>query len=114
MISPKKIPANVAVATVGMVAVGGNGVQNGGGGIKSMPPPHLGPTIKEDMTDDELGIIIESLTTRIENSMSTLVSGLFLFISFSLSHCLFPRLLNQDSMRSSAQNKKAELTFRCL
>lgn len=38
------------------------------------PPLHLGPTIKDDMTDEELSIIVESLTTRIENSFSTMVS----------------------------------------
>ena len=39
-----------------------------------VPPPYLGPSIRGDMTDDELSIIIDSLTTRIENTMSTLVS----------------------------------------
>lgn len=39
------------------------------------PPAYLGPAIREEMTDDELTIIIESLTTRIENTMSTLVSS---------------------------------------
>lgn len=38
-----------------------------------VPPVYLGPAIREDMTDEELAIIIESLTTRIENTMSTLV-----------------------------------------
>lgn len=38
-------------------------------------PIHLGPAIRDDMTDEELGIIIESLTTRIENCLSTLVSN---------------------------------------
>jgi adenylate cyclase len=37
------------------------------------PPSYLGPCIREDMTDEELTIIIESLTTRAENTMSTLV-----------------------------------------
>lgn len=43
----------------------------------SVPPPmmHLGPHIRDDMTDEELCVVIESLVTRIENSMSTLVSG---------------------------------------
>lgn len=35
----------------------------------------FGPTVSAEMTDDELIAIIESLTTRIENAMSTLVSG---------------------------------------
>ncbi|WVF67290.1 hypothetical protein IAT40_002041 [Kwoniella sp. CBS 6097] len=41
---------------------------------KSMPPPHvhLGPVIKEDASDEELLIIIESLTGRVENALSTL------------------------------------------
>jgi len=38
------------------------------------PPTYLGPSIRDDMTDDELAHIIESLTTRAENVMSTLVS----------------------------------------
>ncbi|WWC64833.1 uncharacterized protein I303_107447 [Kwoniella dejecticola CBS 10117] len=33
---------------------------------------HLGPTIRDDMNDEELLIIIESLTTRCENAFSTL------------------------------------------
>lgn len=37
------------------------------------PPSYLGPCIREDMTDEELTLIIESLTTRAENTMSTLV-----------------------------------------
>jgi adenylate cyclase len=37
------------------------------------PPSYLGPCIREDMTDEELTIIIESLTTRAENTVSTLV-----------------------------------------
>jgi adenylate cyclase len=37
------------------------------------PPSFLGPCIREDMTDEELTLIIESLTTRAENTMSTLV-----------------------------------------
>ncbi|OCF34239.1 adenylate cyclase [Kwoniella heveanensis BCC8398] len=41
---------------------------------KGTPPPHvhLGPVIKEDMSDEELLIIIESLTGRVENALSTL------------------------------------------
>jgi hypothetical protein len=34
----------------------------------------FGPTVSAEMTDEELTAIIESLTTRIENAMSTLVS----------------------------------------
>jgi adenylate cyclase len=41
---------------------------------KAVPVVHLGPQIKDDMTDEELAVIIESLTTRVENCMSTLVS----------------------------------------
>ena len=44
-------------------------------GIKSVPPSYLGPAIGEHMTDEELIGIIESLTTRIENTLSTLVSA---------------------------------------
>lgn len=40
---------------------------------KRLPPPHLGPGIDDDMTDEDLLVVIDSLTTRIENSMSTLV-----------------------------------------
>ncbi|KAL7424524.1 cysteinyl-tRNA synthetase [Cryptotrichosporon argae] len=36
------------------------------------PAPHLGPHVRDDMTDDELAEIIASLTTRIENVLSTL------------------------------------------
>nr|XP_031860394.1 uncharacterized protein CI109_004284 [Kwoniella shandongensis]KAA5527466.1 hypothetical protein CI109_004284 [Kwoniella shandongensis] len=36
------------------------------------PPIHLGPTIRQDMSDEELTVIIESLTGRVENAMSTL------------------------------------------
>lgn len=43
-------------------------------GVRLPPPVYLGPNIKDDMTDDELSLIIESLTTRLENTMSTLVS----------------------------------------
>lgn len=35
---------------------------------------HLGPVIREDMTDEELVLVIESLVTRLENSMSSIVS----------------------------------------
>lgn len=38
------------------------------------PASYLGPTIREDMNDEELWTIIESLVGRIENAMSTLVS----------------------------------------
>jgi hypothetical protein len=43
--------------------------------LKFSPPAHLGPQIRDDMTDEELAVIIESLTTRIENCLSTLVSA---------------------------------------
>lgn len=41
--------------------------------IRLPPPAYLGPAIREDMQDDELAGIIESLTTRIENCLSTMV-----------------------------------------
>ena len=41
--------------------------------IKPQPPSHLGPSIKDEMSDDDLAGIIESLTTRIENCLSTMV-----------------------------------------
>jgi adenylate cyclase len=37
------------------------------------PPSFLGPCIRDDMTDEELTLIIESLTTRAENTVSTMV-----------------------------------------
>jgi adenylate cyclase len=43
----------------------------------TIPPAFLGPAIREEMTDEELTMIIESLTTRAENCMSTLVSIVF-------------------------------------
>ena len=43
----------------------------------SRPPSFLGPCIREDMTDEELTLIIESLTTRAENTMSTLVCPIY-------------------------------------
>lgn len=39
------------------------------------PPLFLGPHVRDDMTDEELCVVIESLVTRIENSMSSLVSS---------------------------------------
>lgn len=46
-----------------------------GAAPKLVPPnPHFGPPIRENMTEDELVDIIGSLTTRIENCLSTLVS----------------------------------------
>jgi adenylate cyclase len=36
------------------------------------PNAHLGPSIRENMTEDELIEVLASLTTRIENSLSTL------------------------------------------
>nr|XP_019043899.1 adenylate cyclase [Kwoniella bestiolae CBS 10118]OCF22829.1 adenylate cyclase [Kwoniella bestiolae CBS 10118] len=43
-------------------------------GVLTLPVPNLslGPTIREDMNDDELMLIIESLTGRCENALSTL------------------------------------------
>jgi adenylate cyclase len=43
-------------------------------GFRLPPQSFLGPHIKEDMNDEELAVVIESLTTRIENVTSTLVS----------------------------------------
>lgn len=45
-------------------------------GVMRLHPPasYLGPSIREDMNDEELWTIIESLVGRIENVMSTLVS----------------------------------------
>ncbi|WVQ83638.1 hypothetical protein IAT38_005780 [Cryptococcus sp. DSM 104549] len=40
--------------------------------VLATPPSYLGPTIREDMSDEELGIIMESLVGRLENTMSTL------------------------------------------
>lgn len=40
----------------------------------AVPHAHLGPSIQDDVTDEELAGIIDSLTTRIENSLSSLVS----------------------------------------
>lgn len=40
------------------------------------PPSFLGPCIRDDMTDEELTLIIESLTTRAENTVSTMVGPL--------------------------------------
>ncbi len=39
------------------------------------PNPQWGPLIRDNMTEDELVDVIGSLTTRIENCLSTLVSG---------------------------------------
>ena len=41
--------------------------------IKPQPPLHLGPSIKDEMSDEDLAGIVESLTTRIENCLSTMV-----------------------------------------
>jgi hypothetical protein len=41
---------------------------------KAVPNPHLGPAIRENMTEDEVLDVLGSLTTRIENCLSTLVS----------------------------------------
>jgi adenylate cyclase len=35
---------------------------------------HLGPRVSEEMTDEELTAVLESLVTRLENTLSTLVS----------------------------------------
>lgn len=43
-------------------------------GVRLLPPTYLGPNIKDEMDDEELSLIIESLTTRLENTLSTLVS----------------------------------------
>jgi hypothetical protein len=51
----------------------GAGLAPGSGGLM-VPPAHLGPVIRDEMTDEDLVVIIESLTTRAENCMSTLVS----------------------------------------
>ena len=53
-------------------------------GVRIPPPSHLGPAIREEMSDSDLAEIVESLTTRIENCTSTLVSISFLF-TFMLS-----------------------------
>ncbi|WVQ75607.1 hypothetical protein IAR50_005235 [Cryptococcus sp. DSM 104548] len=37
-----------------------------------VPPSYLGPSIKEEMSDEELAVIVESLVGRIENAVSTL------------------------------------------
>lgn len=54
--------------------------------IRAMSPSHLfhqasylGPRVSEDMTDEELTAVLESLVIRLENTLSTLVS----FPSFS-------------------------------
>ncbi|KAK8853425.1 hypothetical protein IAR55_004131 [Kwoniella newhampshirensis] len=49
-------------------------VRGGGSGKTTLgiPPSHLGPSIREDMSDEELTVVIESLTGRVENAMSTL------------------------------------------
>ena len=44
--------------------------------VKSMIPSYLGPAIREEMHDEELSMIIDSLTTRIENCVSTMVCRL--------------------------------------
>lgn len=53
------------------------GPQGGGPQPKPQGPnPHLGPTIRENMTEDEIIEILGSMTTRIENCLSTLVSDM--------------------------------------
>ena len=44
-------------------------------GVRLPPAMHLGPTVHENMGDDELLLVVESLTTRLENSMSSLASA---------------------------------------
>lgn len=44
--------------------------------VKLPPPAYLGPSIRDEMNDEELTIIIESLTARVENVMSTLVCAI--------------------------------------
>jgi hypothetical protein len=58
-----------------------------GQALKFSPPAHLGPQIRDDMTDEELAVIIESLTTRIENCLSTLVSAVRQCRSVEVSKC---------------------------
>ncbi len=42
-----------------------------------MPPAvFLGPSIRDDMGDEELMLILESLAARLENALSTLVRQL--------------------------------------
>ena len=60
--SPKLGSARLAVTTSTQVH-----------GLHPAPPSYLGPSIRDDMTDEELTLIIESLTTRAENTVSTLV-----------------------------------------
>jgi hypothetical protein len=43
-------------------------------GQDPLPAVYLGPQIREDMTDDELLVVMESLVTRMENSLSSIVS----------------------------------------
>lgn len=40
--------------------------------LSAIPNPHLGPSIRDNMTEDELLEVIGSLTTRLENCLSTL------------------------------------------
>jgi hypothetical protein len=49
--------------------------------IRAMSPSHLlhqaaylGPRVSEDMTDEELTAVLESLVIRLENTLSTMVS----------------------------------------
>lgn len=43
-----------------------------GSGLSPVPNPHLGPAIRDNMTEDEYVEVVGSLTTRIENCLSTL------------------------------------------
>ena len=43
-------------------------------GVRLPPPAYLGPSIQDEMGDEELLVVVESLTTRLENAMSSIVS----------------------------------------
>lgn len=51
--------------------------------VSPPPPSFLGPNIVDEMDDAELGVIIESMTTRVENCLSTLVSRAFVAVPCS-------------------------------
>lgn len=53
-------------------------------GVRLPPPSYLGPRIEEDMGDEELEGIIEALTGRAENCLSTLVCCLLYHGGFKL------------------------------
>jgi adenylate cyclase len=58
--------------------------------MRVAPPAYLGPHIREDMNDDELATIIESMTTRMENAMSSLVSVVSIHMIVNVAN---PRIL---------------------